>query len=119
MSKHVTSASLTSVKDTTSPALSPDVFARYIQQYQDAGYRLAYSLLGQRQAAEDAVQEAALHAWEARERYDETKGTFSAWFLCCLSKISSLFRRITFRWQVSCQLEKKVGVLWRLMASAT
>lgn len=81
MSKHVTSASLTSVKDTTSPVLSPDVFARSIQQYQDAGYRLAYSLLGQRQAAEDAVQEAVLHAWEARERYDETKGTFSAWFL--------------------------------------
>ena len=46
-----------------------------------AGY--AFSLLGERGDAEDAVQQAALRAWERRAQFDEQR-PFKAWWYAIL-----------------------------------
>ncbi|HET9467423.1 MAG TPA: sigma-70 family RNA polymerase sigma factor [Vicinamibacterales bacterium] len=60
-------------------SVGAELFSRLVDQYQDAGFAYAQSILGDRAAAEDATQAAFLAAWlHFRELRD--KAAFGAWF---------------------------------------
>jgi RNA polymerase sigma-70 factor (ECF subfamily) len=54
-------------------------FAALYARYGDRLYRHAYRLLGDREAAEDAVQAAFLNVWRRAASFDTTRGAASAW----------------------------------------
>jgi RNA polymerase sigma-70 factor (ECF subfamily) len=56
-----------------------DAFNRLILGYQDLVYNLAYRILGDPQAADDAAQEAFISAFKGLRRY--RGGSFRAWIL--------------------------------------
>ncbi len=58
---------------------SLDAFNRLVDRHQGAVYGLCYRLLGQREAAEDASQEAFLSAYRALDRFQG--GNFKGWLL--------------------------------------
>ncbi len=49
--------------------------------YRGVAYGLAYKILREQTAAEDAVQDAFLAIWRARGRYDPNKGALKSWLL--------------------------------------
>ena len=53
------------------------VFDRHVA----AAYSLAHRVCGRSAMAEDAVQEAFLSLWRARDRYDPARGSVRAWVL--------------------------------------
>ncbi len=53
-------------------------FADLVELYQDKIYHLAYRMVGNRQEAEDIVQETFLRVFRSLDRYDE-KQKFSTW----------------------------------------
>lgn len=55
-----------------------EAFEELVQLYKDKIYHLAYRMLGNRQEAEDAVQETFLRVFMNLERYDEQQ-KFSTW----------------------------------------
>lgn len=57
-----------------------EAFGRLVLEHALAARRVAYSVLGNWEDAEDAVQEAALAAWQAIDRYDPARA-FRPWFL--------------------------------------
>ena len=59
--------------------MDDESFIRLCEARAEALYRTAYSLLGARQDAEDAVQQALLRAWAARDRV--RPGSERAWLL--------------------------------------
>ena len=59
----------------------------------EPGYRLAFALLRQREAAEDAVQEAALRAWRSRAKIRPELGTVRPWFLAIVANQGRMARR--------------------------
>src|SRR3981081_2321335 len=59
----------------------PSAFEALIQPLIQPAYRVAFSLLGDRQQAEDAVQEAAMRAWRHAPRLREDTRTLRPWFL--------------------------------------
>lgn len=61
------------------------------QQHMAALYRTAYSIVGNRADAEDAVQQCLLNAWRMREKARE--GTERAWMM----------RIVINEWDVICQ----------------
>ena len=54
-----------------------EAFNRLVLAYQDAVYNVAYRILGDRAAAEDATQEAFLRAWQHIRRY--RGGSWRGW----------------------------------------
>lgn len=62
--------------------------------YASGVYRLCYSLLFQRQDAEDVTQEAFLYAFKNLSRYDATKASFKTWlYTIAVSRCRNLYRR--------------------------
>lgn len=55
-------------------------FRPLVERYQARIYNLCLRLLGRRQDAEDAAQDAFLRAWDALARYDESR-PFVAWLV--------------------------------------
>ena len=56
-------------------------------------FRLALAMLGERGAAEDAVQEMALKAWRHRHRIRPELGTVRPWFLAIVANECRMARR--------------------------
>jgi RNA polymerase sigma-70 factor, ECF subfamily len=56
-------------------------FAGLYDRHSRAAYSLAYRMMGERQAAEDLVQEAFLQAWRAAGSYRAEKGSVRTWVL--------------------------------------
>lgn len=56
-------------------------------------YRLAFAMLGDRGAAEDAVQEMALKAWRHRARMRPELGTARPWLLAIVANECRMARR--------------------------
>jgi RNA polymerase sigma factor (sigma-70 family) len=56
-------------------------------------YRLAFAMLGDRGAAEDAVQEMALQGWRHRARIRPELGTARPWFLAIVANECRMARR--------------------------
>ena len=73
-----------------------DAFSRLIEPLLDPGYRLAAVMLGDRAAAEDAVQEAAVKAWRKLGQLRGDAGSLRAWFLSIVANQCRMARRT--RW---------------------
>ena len=73
----------------------PESFTRLIEPLLDQAYRLAAVMLGDRHAAEDAVQEAAIKAWR---KVRQLRGVESLrpWFLSIVANECRMARRT--RW---------------------
>ena len=56
-----------------------DSFNELVRRYQKMAYNLAFRMLGDAQAAEDATQEAFFSAWKSIRRF--RGGSFKAWVL--------------------------------------
>lgn len=56
-------------------------------------YRLSLAMLGDREAAEDAVQEMALKAWRYRDRLRPETGTARPWLLAIVANECRMARR--------------------------
>ena len=77
---------LTQRPSKSGPLESIDAFNGLVLEHQDIAYSLAYRLLGGRQAAEDAVQEAFLRAFAARRSF---RGEHArAWLLRIVSNVA-------------------------------
>ena len=53
----------------------------FVRRYQRRAYGLAYSMLGDAQAAEDVAQEALLRAWRHAQVFDARRGSAATWVL--------------------------------------
>ncbi len=56
-------------------------FAGLYDRHSRASYSLAYRMMGERQAAEDLVQEAFLEVWRAAGSYRAERGSVRTWIL--------------------------------------
>ena len=54
-----------------------DAFNRLVMEYQDLAYNVAFRVLGERTAAEDAVQDAFISAFRKLKSF--RGGSFKAW----------------------------------------
>ena len=70
-------------EDLISLAASSDVdaFACLYDRHSRAAYSLAYRMMGERQAAEDLVQESFLKAWRSADSYRLERGSVRTWIL--------------------------------------
>jgi RNA polymerase sigma factor (sigma-70 family) len=59
----------------------PDAAAAFVERFQRRIFGLTLSILGDRQAAEEAAQEAFVRAWRHAGAYDPRRGTVAAWLL--------------------------------------
>jgi RNA polymerase sigma-70 factor, ECF subfamily len=62
-------------------ARDPQAFATLYDRHGRAAYSLAYRMMGERQAAEDLVQEAFLKLWRAAGSYRPERGSVRSWLL--------------------------------------
>lgn len=78
---------------------SLDAFNHLVMAYQDLVYHQAYSLLGERQSAEDASQESFIRAFNAIHSY--RGGSFRAWLLRITANLcyDELRRHKNHTWQ--------------------
>ena len=53
--------------------MDKELFVREIEAHSDMLYRVAYAILRQDDACRDALQDAALKAWEKRQSLRETR----------------------------------------------
>jgi len=78
---------------------SQDAFDTLVMRHTTRFYRLAYRLTGNKESAEDAVQDAFIKIWEFPERWNAEKGAkFTTWFYrivtnLCLDNRRKLSRR--------------------------
>jgi RNA polymerase sigma factor (sigma-70 family) len=59
----------------------PDAAATFVDRFQRRVFGMTLSVLRDRQAAEEAAQEAFVRAWRHASTYDPRKGTVAAWLL--------------------------------------
>jgi len=69
-----------------------EAFESMIRPLVEPGYGLAFTLLGHRQDAEDAVQEAVIKAW-TKLRQARTENSVRAWFLQIVANECRMSRR--------------------------
>jgi RNA polymerase sigma factor (sigma-70 family) len=82
-------------RDLVAAARSGDAwaFAVLLDPLWVPGYRLAFSMLREREAAEDAVQEAALKAWKSVRRLRSDTSSLRPWFLTIVANQCRSTRR--------------------------
>ncbi len=71
----------------------PHAFEAILRPMIQPAYRLALAMLGEREAAEDAVQEMALKAWRHRGRLRPELGSARPWFLAIVANECRMARR--------------------------
>ena len=59
----------------------PEAFAALYDRHARAAYSLAYRMMGEKQAAEDIVQDAFLKLWRAAGSYRAERGSLRSWLL--------------------------------------
>jgi len=74
----------------------PESFSRLIEPLLDHAYRLAAAMLGDRHAAEDAVQEASIKAWRKVRQLRGDVASLRSWFLSIVANECRMARRT--RW---------------------
>src|SRR5256886_13510920 len=70
-----------------------DSFSELIEPLLDPAYRLAAVMLGDRSAAEDAVQEASIKAWRKLRQLRGEVGSLRSWFLSIVANECRMARR--------------------------
>lgn len=78
--------------------MTDENFVESLERVLDPAFRLAMTMLDDRTAAEDAVQEAALKAWRARGRF-RAGAPFKPWFLTIVANQCRSARRARW-WRV-------------------
>jgi RNA polymerase sigma-70 factor (ECF subfamily) len=73
-----------------------DSFATLIEPLLDPAFRLAAVMLADREAAEDAVQEASIKAWRKLKQLRGDVGSLKPWFLSIVANEARMTRRT--RW---------------------
>jgi RNA polymerase sigma-70 factor (ECF subfamily) len=88
-------------RDLLASAIGGDVsaFALLLDPLWVPAYRLAFSMLREQQAAEDAVQEAALKAWRSVRRLRPDTQSLRPWFLTIVANQCRSMRRSPW-WRV-------------------
>jgi len=77
-------------------ARDPEAYARLYDQFGRRVFGLAYRILGDRDAAEDAVQDAFLSLWQHADRLDASRGRLAPLMLAVVHhKASDQLRRRT------------------------
>jgi RNA polymerase sigma-70 factor (ECF subfamily) len=66
----------------------PEAAAAFVNRFQQRVFGMTLSILRDRQAAEEAAQEAFLRAWRHASTYDSRKGTVAAWLLMIARNVS-------------------------------
>jgi RNA polymerase sigma-70 factor, ECF subfamily len=59
----------------------PEAFAALYDRHSKASYSLGYRIMGERQAAEDLVQEVFLKVWRSAPSYRAERGSVRTWIL--------------------------------------
>ena len=62
-------------------AKDPGAFEVFYDRHGGAAYSLAHRIVGDRQLAEDVIQEAFLSIWRSSARYDPARGSVRSWTL--------------------------------------
>ena len=62
-------------------AKDPAAFEVFYDRHGGAAYSLAHRIVGDRQLAEDVIQEAFLSIWRSSARYDPARGSVRSWTL--------------------------------------
>jgi RNA polymerase sigma-70 factor (ECF subfamily) len=80
-----------------------DAFEALVVKYQGSAYHIALRMIGDREEARDATQEAFLRVWRSLGSY-RSEAPFSHWFYTvlantCRSRLKHLGRRGFFRWE--------------------
>jgi RNA polymerase sigma-70 factor (ECF subfamily) len=75
---------------------SGDSFEELLRPLLGPALRLAYGMLGDRQEAEDAVQEAALNAWRKLDQFVDRGNGLGPWFLAIVA--NQCRGRLRSRW---------------------
>jgi RNA polymerase sigma-70 factor (ECF subfamily) len=65
---------------------SAEAFEILYDRHSAAAFSLAYRIMGRRNEAEDAIQDAFLAIWRAGARYDVTRGSVRTWILGIVHK---------------------------------
>lgn len=69
-------------------------YAELYDRYAPGAYRLCYSLLLNRQDAEDVTQEAFVYAFKNLARFDANRASFKTWlFTIAVSRCRNMYRR--------------------------
>jgi RNA polymerase sigma factor (sigma-70 family) len=66
----------------------PEAAAAFVNRFQRRVFGMTLSILRDRQAAEEAAQEAFVRAWRHSSTYDPRKGTVAAWLLMIARNVS-------------------------------
>jgi RNA polymerase sigma factor (sigma-70 family) len=66
----------------------PDAGATFVDRFERRVFGMTLSVLRDRQAAEEAAQEAFVRAWRHASTYDPRKGTVAAWLLMIARNVS-------------------------------
>jgi RNA polymerase sigma-70 factor (ECF subfamily) len=74
-----------------------ETFERLIQPLMEAGFALAVAMLHDREAAEDAIQEALLKSWRHLPKLDDLDAPPRAWFLTVVANQCRDARRAPWR----------------------
>lgn len=72
----------------------PDAAAAFVRRYQARVFGLAFSILGDRAAAEEVAQETFLRAWRHGASYDARRGRVSTWLLTIARNLAVDARRL-------------------------
>ena len=98
------------VKPSRSGAISEQTFADLLNPLIESGFRLALAMLHDRQAAEDAVQEASFTAWRKLARMQD-QGKLRPWFLGVVANKCRNARRTKWIAGVSLGLPDQLSVV--------
>ncbi len=109
----------TGVPDTDDAALLVAVaagdhaaFAALYARYHAPLYRHAYRLLGEREAAEDAVQAAFLNVWRRAVGFDPARGAARAWlFASTRNAVTDALRRRAVHARGAVSLDRLTGLI--------
>ena len=74
-------------------ARDPAAFGELLAPFLIPAHKLAFTMLGQREAAEDAVQDAAIKAWKAISTLRAEAGDIRPWFLTIVANQCRSARR--------------------------
>ena len=97
-------------------------FEQVYERHATASFSLAYRMTGNRNLAEDVVQEAFLSLWRSGARYDRTRGSVRTWVLGIvhhraidglrLPSFDPLRDLATDPWTTLATLAARLGVEW-------